>query len=104
MRKNKLLSIVKHYGILHQIKYLYTEIFELTEAVISGDINHITEEYADCMVLLAQVCEYFKLDHISIDVIMNNKIDRQLKRIENEYWLGTLDRISINNSEVNNDD
>lgn len=84
MRKNKLLSIVKHYGILHQIKYLYTEIFELTEAVILNDKEHITEEYADVMVLLAQVSEYFNLDHIAVNVIMDNKIDRQLTRIANE--------------------
>lgn len=96
--KEKLLTIINHYGAMTQLKYLQTEIFEFNQAVIEHQYNenksyeiieahlkeHIKEELADIMVMLFQFKEYFKLNNDEITEIMNYKINRQLERIEND--------------------
>lgn len=99
-----LLKIIEHYGILSQLKYFQSEVFELNEAIIEyedrkniSDFNlnvfkvtamlvkqHIIEEIADVMVMLMQFKEYYHIDGNEIMKIMKEKIDRQLGRIENE--------------------
>ena len=95
----KLLKIINHYGVLPQLKYLQSEIYELTEAIVTnklkksveyeiplteiiGTQEHITEEIADVLVMLFQFKEYYQIDNHEIKEIMKEKIDRQLKRIE----------------------
>ena len=97
--EDKLLKIINHYGVLPQLKYLQSEVFELNEAIIQKEYpaiakdkkpyelemyekKHITEEIADVMVMLCQLKEHYKIDGNEIMKIMNEKIDRQLKRIE----------------------
>lgn len=98
----KLLEIINHYGVLPQLKYLQSEVFELNEAImilehyeefandqdyqptLKQQKEHIAEELADVMVMLCQFKEYYKIDGNEIMRIMNEKIDRQLKRIKNE--------------------
>ena len=89
--KNKLLKIINNYGAMNQLKYMQTEMFEFVEAVInynnlSNEKNkdHIEEEYADLMVMLEQFHAYYNLDDMHISEVMHQKIDRQLKRIEND--------------------
>lgn len=95
--EEKLLKIINHYGVIPQLKYLQSEVFELNEAIItfeSGDgwsnegiilnKNHIAEEIADVTVMLLQFKEYYHIDGKEILDIMNKKIDRQLDRIANE--------------------
>ena len=89
--KNKLLRIINNYGAIPQLKYMQTEMFEFIEAVInynnlSNEKNkdHIEEEYADLMVMLEQFHAYYDLDDMHISEVMHQKIDRQLKRIEND--------------------
>ena len=96
--KEELTKIIKHYGILNQLKYIQTEYFELTEAILDreydeythiGDIAdkykyHIAEELADTMVMLKQFQYIYDIKDSEIDEIMRYKIDRQLKRIEEE--------------------
>ena len=90
--KEKLLKIIKNYGVNHQLKHLYTEMYEFTEAVLdyehdeSGYVktNHIQEEFADLMVMLEEFKNYYGLDNKKIVDMMAFKIERQLKRIENE--------------------
>lgn len=96
--KEKLLTIINHYGVMPQLKYLQTEIFEFNQAVIEHQYDenksyeiieahlkeHIKEELADIMVILFQFKEYFKLNNDEITEIMNYKINRQLERIEND--------------------
>lgn len=93
-----LLKIIEHYGVIPQLKYFQSEIFELNEAIIDAEhnryigivrepcntcINHITEELADVMVMLMQFKEYYHVDRNEIMEIMTQKIDRQLDRINN---------------------
>ncbi len=100
----KLLKIIQHYGIMPQLKYFQSEVFELNEAIINyeqdkgfkelldikvidSDISkkiHIAEEIADIEVMLLQFKEFYYIDGNDILKIMEQKIDRQLKRIEDE--------------------
>lgn len=109
--KEDLLKIINHYGVMPQLKYLQSEVFELNEAIIeyesfndyapieasSIEVNgkaftmpkyakklreHIEEEFADVMVLLSQFKYYYNLDNEKIKEIMQQKIERQLERME----------------------
>lgn len=98
----KLLKIIEFYGVLSQLKYFQSEIFELNEAIISyenfirqyntfleTDVyyanqefkQHIAEEIADVMVMLMQFKECYHIDGNEIMEIMTQKIDRQLDRM-----------------------
>ena len=44
--KEKLLKIINHYGVMLQLKYLQSEVFELNEAII----RHHTEQGELCLV------------------------------------------------------
>ncbi len=102
--KEKIKRIVDHYGIDVQLKYLQSEVFELNEAVIrqrsnplsfismassrlSGKMNTYTKniagEIADVMVMLEQIRLYYDIPTSEIKNIMEYKVDRQIKRIEN---------------------
>ena len=97
--KAKLLKIISFYGVNHQQRKLQEEVFELNEAIINAEnnrlvgisrnpselaIKHIAEEIADVEVMLLQFKEYYHIDGNDILKIMNEKIDRQLERIEKE--------------------
>ena len=102
-RKEKLKSIIEHYGLDKQLKYIHSEYFELDEAIVKSqyncnydfiekeeDIKHIAEEIADVMVMLKQFQYYFDIKDEEIEEIMDSKIDRQLERIEKEDTNGTI--------------
>ncbi len=97
-------QIINHYGVIPQLKYMQTEMFEFIEAVLQYEhINnydktssnfknyennimkeHIEEEYADLTMMLEQFKEYYQLNEDNIQRIKEQKIERQLKRIEEE--------------------
>jgi len=97
--KDDLLKIINNYGINNQLKYIHSEYFELDEAIIKAEqfepksfiqlnanvkdyINHIAEELSDCFVMLKQFQYYYDIEDSEIEKIMLEKIDRQLRRIE----------------------
>ena len=111
--KQNLLKIINHYGLMKQLKYFQSEIYELNEAVIQHEerdrhlidfllnimepllaaINNrevirstdaIRDEIADVMVMLKQIQYHYGIDDIEIVNIMKFKIKRQLERIELE--------------------
>lgn len=97
--EEKLLKIIRKYGVNNQQRKLAEEIFELNEAITTRETiwnydtevqditpfeENIAEELADCMVLLSQFKEYYHIDGNDILRIMNEKIDRQLDRIKEE--------------------
>lgn len=97
--KEDLLKIIEHYGVLKQLKYFQSEVFELNEAIINAEnnryigisrkpcetsVNHIAEEIADVLVMLGQFINYYNISKENIEEIMKAKIERQLERIENE--------------------
>lgn len=104
--KEKLLKIINHYGVIPQLKYFQSEIFELNEAIINRELketveyeiplteivgakDHIAEEIADVMVMLEQFKNYYEISSEEITKIFWNKVDRQLERIEkeNKTWI-----------------
>lgn len=40
--KNNLLKIIEHYGIMQQLKYFQSEIFELNEAIVTHELKEGT--------------------------------------------------------------
>lgn len=101
--KEKLLEIINHYGVMPQLKYFQSEVFELNEAIINRECyedylpcgysdqdyrdylkGHIAEEIADVMVMLEQFKLYYDISSEEITEIFWNKVDRQIERIKNE--------------------
>ena len=96
--KDDLLKIISFYGVIPQLKYFQSEIFELNQSIIDYQYvevyknspaekagkEHIAEEIADCTVMLKQFQYYYGIEDKEIEEVMKYKIDRQLERIENE--------------------
>lgn len=96
--REKALTIINHYGIMPQLKYFQSEVFELNEAIIFSyndeysyfeeverqNKKHIAEEIADVELMLNEFKEYYGINNDEIGEIMNFKADRQLKRIEED--------------------
>jgi len=88
------LKIINHYGVIPQLKYFQSEVFELNEAIFEKEKigaypgieerNHIAEEIADVCVMLRQFMEYYGINQDEITEIMEYKLKRQLDRIKNE--------------------
>jgi NTP pyrophosphatase (non-canonical NTP hydrolase) len=99
--EDKLLKIINHYGVLPQLKYFQSEVFELNEAILDFEfskdnfpkqheiakdvaLKHIAEEIADVMVMLEQFKLYYDISSEEITNIFQGKVDRQLDRIKKE--------------------
>ena len=84
----ELTKIINHYGHLNQKIVAMEEFDELGQAVAKdlrgdGDRDNLVEEIADCEIMLTQLRIIYGLGE-SVEVIKKLKIERQLKRIENE--------------------
>lgn len=99
--EQKLLKIIRRYGINNQLRKFNEEALELEEAIITHELKksveyeiplteiigtkeHITEELADCMVMLEQFKLYYGITSEEITKIFWSKVDRQLDRIDKE--------------------
>lgn len=96
--EEKELKVITHYGVLPQLKYFQSEVFELNEAIINCEMGrnyssiqlgkeyeeHITEEIGDVQFMLNQFKRYYGIKDEDINAVMLRKADRQLGRIENE--------------------
>ena len=80
----KEIEIINHYGYRHQIRKLAEEQYELIEALFENDKDHITEEIADCLVLINQFKAYYEIQDKDIQKIYVYKIARQERRIADE--------------------
>ena len=86
---NDLSRIAEHYGLRVQMRQLVEEMAELTQVICKSERydletvrDHLVEELADVDVVLSQV-KYLLGDN-AFEKIRNEKIERQLKRIEME--------------------
>lgn len=97
MNKTDLLKIINTYGVIPQLKYFQSEVFELNEAIIREETKreikntrlnteHIAEEIADCEIFLRQFREYYNISENDIENIIKYKIDRTIKRMEVGYY------------------
>lgn len=100
--EEKELKIINHYGVMPQLKYFQSEVFELNEAIIiyederphlddeadEGYIKmlkeHIAEEIGDVQFMLNQFKRYYGIKDEEVNEVMIKKADRQLGRIKNE--------------------
>lgn len=101
--EEKLLKIINHYGVMPQLKYFQSEVFELNEAIFQYEAQkeacenigcsrihidkckeHIAEEIADVLVMVYQFLEYYGIDQVEVCKTMDYKINRQIERIEKE--------------------
>lgn len=96
--EDKALKIIETYSPRKQVKYMFTELSELQEAITDYEYveaykgspaelmhkEHIIEEIADVQLMLNQFKEYYDVSDAYIYEIMNEKADRQLKRIKEE--------------------
>lgn len=94
--KDDLLKIISFYGVMPQLKYFQSEVFELNEAIIKYENipngiyehikneykEHIAEEIADITVMLKQFQYYYGITDEEIINNMQFKIKRQLERIK----------------------
>ena len=84
--ENKLLTIFNTYGKSHQVSKLLEEVGEFIETVINEDKENMVQEMADCMVILKQFQYYYEINDDEIEEVMKYKIERTIKRMENEYY------------------
>lgn len=80
--------IANHYGKEHQVLIAIEEMSELTKELCKyfrryDRSKEITEEMADAMIMLEQLKELFGNSE-QIDKVIDYKLDRQLKRMEQE--------------------
>mgnify|MGYP003476018399 FL=1 len=85
---DKIKKIADHYGIKNQLRQLAEECSELSvessHSARHGTTVKIIEEMADVMIMIEQVVYLAKIDKCDIEDCINYKINRQLKRIEEE--------------------
>ena len=108
-------NITEHYGIMHELKWFNSEVFELNEAIFeyenfndyrpkeasSIEVNedfftipeyaehlkeHIAEEIADCLLFLKQFQYYYKIENEEIEKVLKYKVERTNERIKNGYY------------------
>lgn len=87
-------EIIKHYGYRHQMVKACEELSELQTVILQEvnkhdkypveDIASLTEELADCYVVLTQVQMINCLDSRDIQPIIDWKLHRTLERIRGE--------------------
>lgn len=89
-------NIIVHYGVSSQLGIAQEECAELIQAISKiarGKNNpdgyfelkdHLVEEMADVIVCINQLQQMFDISDKQLEMEINVKINRQLKRIENE--------------------
>lgn len=80
----KEIEIINHYGYRHQIRKLAEEQYELIEALFENDKEHIAEEIADCLLLIKQFRDFYKIQDEEIREVYDYKLARQERRIADE--------------------
>lgn len=76
-------QIADHYGLKGQTDKCKEELHELIEALDGGD-PHIAEEIADVEIMIAQIKYLRNIPNENVNEVKLYKIQRQLKRIEND--------------------
>lgn len=77
-------KILAHYGEERQVLKAIEELIELQQAIIHDDRENIKEEIADVYLMLEQVKKMYHFTDTEIIEVVENKVNRQLKRMEKE--------------------
>lgn len=75
--------LVNHYSKENQVEQAKEELCELLEALEEDNEMHIAEEMADVLVMIVQLMMYMHINPGMVEGIMDYKISRQIRRIEN---------------------
>lgn len=101
--KDKLLRIFNHYGIEAQKRKLNEECYEFLQAVAEWQNNpsranaeHVTEELADCLVVLKQFQLSFEIADLTLEEFAILKTERTIQRIESEPLTDNLKEVTTN--------
>ena len=78
------IEIINHYGYRHQIRKLAEEQYELIEALFGEDEDDITEEIADCLLLINQFKAFYQIKDKDIQKVYDYKLARQERRMTDE--------------------
>ena len=86
---DKVKKIADYYGLINQLKKLAEECSELSVESLHyirerGGTERISEEIVDVLIMIQQVIHLLGCGHEDIEQYAEFKIDRQLKRIEEE--------------------
>jgi NTP pyrophosphatase (non-canonical NTP hydrolase) len=82
--------IWEHYGSKVQARKIVEESYELAESISEYRLGettgtgHIAEELADVLVLIGQVADAYSIDRETLEKLGREKIDRQLKRMDDD--------------------
>lgn len=85
-------DIIEHYGVAEQMGVLQEEAAEVIQAVSKlrrhgkskETVAHLSEEVADFLVVVNELVSAGELNYDSIHAVMDRKVKRELKRIEEE--------------------
>ena len=80
----KEIEIINHYGLKNQIRKFNEESYELIEALFENNKEHIAEEIADCLLLIKQFRDFYKIQDEEIREVYDYKIARQERRMADE--------------------
>lgn len=80
----KEIEIINHYGLKNQIRKFNEESYELIEALFENNKEHIAEEIADCLLLIKQFRDFYKIQDEEIREVYDYKLARQERRMANE--------------------
>ena len=88
IKSPKIMEIADHYGIEKQLHQLAEECSELaveaSHSARKGVTVKIIEEMADVEIMIEQIVYLAKIDRKDIDECIQYKLERQMKRIEEE--------------------
>jgi NTP pyrophosphatase (non-canonical NTP hydrolase) len=98
-QKQQCKQIFKRYGTENQLEKLKEELNELYEAVVDfqenpseANRNHLAEELADVEIVSKQIKSAVAGDEV-VNQFVQYKLNRQLKRIEDESLSGMPERV-----------
>lgn len=83
----KILKIINNYGVMNQLKYFQSEVFELNEAIIKYENRDTTnkkfiiDELADVLMMLEQFRLFYDISIEDIKSVFKFKVNRQIERI-----------------------
>ena len=88
--EQKLKDITSYFGITTEITKLSEEVGEFLgaayKAAYTKDVEDLTDETADVLVVLLQILLYFDIDTEKIFNIMEQKINRTVDRIDKDWY------------------
>lgn len=87
--QEKINYIADYYGLESQRWKAVEELIELANALTHTDLQQITEELADVIIMASQM-EYLYDIHAEVERAIERKIKRQLKRIEDMQFVPVI--------------